>query len=67
MRTSDKTNYTPGWPSLHRTGPGREKQIKRGAKARSLSHVLGGSSLHVFGSMCPHALKMDFPAIFEIK
>ena len=32
MRTSGKTNNTPGWPNLHRTGPGREKHIKRGAK-----------------------------------
>ena len=66
MRTSGKTNNTPGWPHLHRTGPGREKHIKRGAKASSLSLscALGCSSLRVFGSMCPHALKMDFPALF---
>ena len=38
-RTSGKTNNTPGWPNLHRTGPGRDKHIKRGAKAsaRALS------------------------------
>ena len=30
MRTSGKTNNTPGWPNLHRTGPGRDKHIKRG-------------------------------------
>ena len=41
VRTSDKTNNTPGWPNLHRTGPGREKHIKRGAKAsaHSLPHA----------------------------
>ena len=66
VRTSGKTNNTPGWPNLHRTGPGRDKHIKRGAKASSLSlpHVLGRSSPRVFGSTCPHASKMDFPAIF---
>ena len=25
VRTPGKTNDTPGWPNLHRTGPGREK------------------------------------------
>ena len=65
VRTSGKTNNTPGWPSLHRTGPGRDKHINRGAKlAHSLSSALGCSSPHIFGSMCPHAVKMDFPAIF---
>ena len=50
VRTSGKTNNTPGWPNLHRTGPGREKHIKRGAKASSLSlsRMLGRSSLHVW-------------------
>ena len=28
MRTSGKTNNTLGWPSLRRTGPGRDKHIK---------------------------------------
>ena len=70
VRTSGKTNNTPGWPNLHRTGPGRDKHINRGAKANSLSlsHVLGRSSPRVFGSAClwinPYASKMDFPAIF---
>ena len=65
VRISGKTNNTPGWPNLHRTGPGRDKHINRGAKlAHSLSSALGCSSPHVFGSTCPHALKMDFPAIF---
>ena len=39
MRTSGKTNSTPVWPNLHRTGPGREKHIKRGPK-RALSCAL---------------------------
>ena len=66
VRTSGKTNNTPGWPNLHRTGPGREKHINRGARANSLSlsPMLGRSSPRVFGLTCPHALKMDFPAIF---
>ena len=36
LRTSGKTNNTLGWPNLHRTDPGRDKHIKRGAKASSL-------------------------------
>ena len=66
VKTSGKPNNTPGWPNLHRTGPGREKHINRGAKASSLSlsRALGRSSPPVFSSTCPHALKMDFPAIF---
>ena len=69
VRTSGKTNNTPGWPSLHKTGPGTEKHIKRGFKALlslslSLSPcAMGRSSLCVSGSKCPHASKMDFPGI----
>ena len=37
VRTSGKTNNTPGWPNLHRTDTVRDKHIKRGAKASSLS------------------------------
>ena len=43
MRTSGRTNSTPGSPNLHRAGPGREgggKHIKRGAKVLSLSLFL---------------------------
>ena len=66
VRTSGKTNTTPGWPNLHRTGPGRDKHINRGARASFLSlfHALGCSSPRVFRWTCPHASKMDFPAIF---
>ena len=66
MRTSRKTNNTLGWPNVHRTGPGREKHIQRGAKALSLSpcRALGYSSPRVFGLPCPHTSKMGFPAIF---
>ena len=67
VRTSGKINNTPGWPNLHRTGPGREKHIKRGAKASSLSPACWGALLFASGSTCPHASKMDFPAIFLIK
>ena len=42
MRTSGKTNSTPGWPNLHRTGPGREKHIKSGAKGLSLAGAGSG-------------------------
>ena len=65
VRTSGKTNNTPGWPNLHRTGPGREKHINTGAKASSLSLPGAGALFSsVFGSTCPHTSKMDFPAIF---
>ena len=42
VRTSGKTNNTPGWPNLHRTGPERDKHIHRGAKASSLSLLRAG-------------------------
>ena len=65
VRTSGRTALLSK-PNFHRAGPrGRKKYIKRRAKglSLSLSHLLGRSSLHIFGSTCPHALKMDFPAI----
>ena len=43
VRTSGKTNGTPGWPSWHRTGPGRDKHINRGARASSLSLPRAGA------------------------
>ena len=51
VKTSGKTNNTPGWPNLRRTGPGRDKHIKRGAKASSLSPVRWGALLLVSGLM----------------
>ena len=54
VRTSGKTNNTPGWPNLHRTGPRREKHIKREAKASSLSAARWGTLL--FASLDPRAL-----------
>ena len=75
MRTSGKTALLAK-PNLHRAGPGgRKKHIKRGAKGLSLSLslclslplslscTLGHSSLHIFGSACPHASRMDLPVI----
>ena len=61
MRTSGKTNSTPGWPNLHRTGPGRGKHIKRGAKALSLSLPRAGAlfSLYLWVDM-PSCLKDGF-------
>ena len=43
VRTSGKTKNTPGWPNLHRTGPGRDKHINRGAKASSLFLLRAGA------------------------
>ena len=44
-----KTNNTPGWPNLHRTGLGRDKHINRGAQTSllSLSPVHWGTLLLV--------------------
>ena len=54
MRTSGKTNNTPGWPNLHSTGPGREKHIKRGAKASALARARSRSlSLSLSLSLSP--------------
>ena len=56
VRTSGKTNNTPGWPSLHRTGPGRDKHIKRGAKASSLALPPTHWGALLFTSLDRHAL-----------
>ena len=45
VRTSDKTNNTPGWPNLHRTGPVRDKHINRRVKASSFSLPRWGTLL----------------------
>ena len=38
VRTSSRTNSTPGQPNLHRAGPrGRKKHVKTGAKGPGLS------------------------------
>ena len=37
VRTSGKRNNTPGWPNLHRAGPGRDKHINKRAKASWLT------------------------------
>ena len=61
MRTSGKTNNTPGWPNLHKTGPGTENQIKKGAKALfwlALSPPHDGATF----SLC---LWIDVPSCLE--
>ena len=65
VRTSGKTNNTPGWPNLHRTGPGRDKYINRGAKASSLAFSLSLLHAGVLFSSClwinvPSRLKDGF-------
>ena len=59
MRTSGKTNNTPGWPNLHKTGPGTEKHIKRGAKA------LFSLSLPRDGVLFSLSLWVDVPSHLE--
>ena len=68
VRTSGKTNNTPGWPNLHKTDPGTEKHIKRGAKALfslSLSLPLSGA---IFSSglwiVVPSRLKDGFACCY---
>ena len=52
---------------------GMEKNIYKeepkgwGSLSLSLPHALGCSSLRVFGSTCPHASKMDFLTIIQMK
>ena len=46
--------------------PGEGKSIQRDEPKRAphpRAHAIRRSSLHVFGSTCPHSSKMDFPAI----
>ena len=60
VRTSGKTNSTPGYASLHRAGPGGgEKNIKRGAKIE-----LGASLLLVFWVDLPSPLEDVFSFAF---
>ena len=69
MRTSGKTNDTPGCPiSIGQAQGEINIEIEEPKPALSLSlptppRTLGRSSL-VFGSTCPQASKMGFPAIF---
>ena len=75
VRTSCRTNSTPGQSNLHSADPEGGKNIKRGVKgpgvclfpslvgARSLSL----SPLRIFGQACPHASRVYFPIIFYIK
>ena len=68
VRTSGRTALLTK-PNLHGAGPGgRKKHIKRGANGLPPPppphRAPGRSSLHIFGSTCPHALKMDFPVFF---
>ena len=62
VRTSGKTNNTPGWPNLHRTGPGRDKHINRGAKASSLSLSLPPAC---WGPLLFSCLWIDVPSHLE--
>ena len=59
MRTSGKINNTPGWPNLHRTGPGKETHIKREAKA------LLSLCLPRDGALFSLCLLIDVPSRFE--
>ena len=63
-KTSGRTNSTPGWPNLHRTGPGRDKHINRRAKASSFSLSLS-LSLPCAGALFSSCLWIDVPSRLE--
>ena len=58
-RTSGKTNNTPGWPNLHKTGPGTEKHKRREVKA------LFALSLPRDGALFSSPLWVDVPSRLE--
>ena len=72
MRISGRTNSTPGWPNLHRTGVrgGKHTYKKRNQTAgglprmRALVLSLSLSSLHIFWVSMPSRLKDIFSFIF---
>ena len=65
VRTSGKTNNTPGWPNLHKTGPGTERHIKKEPKPYSLSLPRNGT---IFSSRLwinmPSCLKDGFSCYY---
>ena len=63
VRTSGKTNNTPGWPSLHRTGPGRDKQKEEPKPALSLpcAGVRFSSRLWIY---VPSRLRVGFSCYY---
>ena len=59
VRTSGKTNSTPGWPSLYRAGSGGGGQTYK-----ERSHIgLGGFSSRIFWVSTPHTSRMYFPLL----
>ena len=70
MRTSGRTNRTPGWPGLHRAGPrgGKKKHIKRGAKGLgvylspmlTLTHSLSSSCVLRGHALMPRGCIFSF-------
>ena len=73
MRISGRTNSTPGYPSLHRAGPGRRKRHKKRSQRErglslSLSPLCAGAlfSSHLWVEMPSH-LKDEFSCYFLSK
>ena len=56
VRTSGKTNNTPDWPNLHRTGPGKNIYKEEPKLARSLSLLPACRGAHRFVSLDKRAL-----------
>ena len=52
VRTSGRTNSTPGWPNLHRAGPGGGKNIKRRAKGSGLCLLFASLGWHALIPGC---------------
>ena len=62
VRTSGRTNSTPGEPNLHRAGPGGEKTHEKRGQRAGVSVSL--SSLRVFWVSMPSCLEDAFSFIF---
>ena len=62
VKTSGKTNSTPGWASLQSTGP-----RGGGKRYKERSQIGPGAALLLapFGLACSHASRMYFPLLSE--
>ena len=60
MRTSGKTNTTPGWPNLCGTGPGEKKKAQKEEPKPALYLCLPGT-----GALFSSRLWIDLPSQLE--
>ena len=59
VRISGETNSPPGWPNLHKAGPGGGEKKKKTYKKRSQDLA------SPLGSARPHALRVYSPLLAE--